>query len=86
MFDLSFCQSYGLSKFYLVTIFGLGKSEPPQIFLASTLIFSKSNPNIINPSVFKLRLNITKIGVILFIILTKKSRHKVFTINLKNLD
>ena len=39
-----------------------------------------------NPDASKLRLNIARIGAALFTMLTKKPGHKVFTVNLKDLD
>lgn len=86
VFDSSFCQSHCLSKSSLVTISGLSKSEPSQISPVFILILFKSSPNIINPSIFKLCLNIVRIGVALFTIFIKNPGHKVFTINLRDLD
>lgn len=81
MFDSFFCQSYCLLKSSSIAISKLGKLKFSQISLVSTLIYFKSSPNIINSSVFKLYLNINKIGVVLFTMLTKKSVYsKVFNI------
>lgn len=87
-FDSSFCQSHCLSKSSPVTISGLGKSEsePPQITPASTSTFFGSSPNVMNPDASKLHLNIARIGAAPFTMLIKKPGHKVFTVNLRDLD
>lgn len=86
MFDSFFCQSYYLSKSSPVTISKLGKLELPQITSAFISTFSKSSPNVKNPSTSKLCLNIIRIRTAPFIMLTRKPRYKVLTVNLRNLD
>ena len=85
-FDSFFCQSHSSSKLSLVTISRLGELDLLQIPLASTLIFLELSLNVINTNASKLRLNITRIGAAPFTMLTRKPGHKVFIVNLRDLD
>lgn len=53
-------------------------------FNSSTI--SKPDSTTSNLNTSKLCLNIVRIEVVLFLILAKKLQHKLFTVNLKNLD
>lgn len=80
IFNLSFYQFHNWSKSSLITFSRLNKSKSLSKSWTFIWTFFKSSLSIINLNALKLRLNIAKIKVVLFIMLKKKRGYKIYMV------